>query len=663
MIFGLGDPQFYLYFGFFLIASFISWFVPGWIVVSRVKLKDKLAEMALSLPAGIAFWGIQGYIFGYLQLRLLSYVYIGVFLVLFLRKIPLFLSNLIKAKQIFGLQPKLLNLSILAGSVVQILGHSISGLQKNGAVAFYFLRSHVMHLAYIQSIAEHFPPLEPGASGLPLQNYHYWSDLVLADLVRIWPIPIMHLVFQYAPIILSLSFTLLIVRLVYRLKDSNLVAYLAVFLFSLGADASYIFTLILHGSWGETITTIDSGLAHYFNIPQVFARLIFVAVIFLLLEWWKKKKLEVGLITVLLMATLFGFKVYHGIYAVIGFCAVIAFKGLQEFFTQLKNKNVLKAFIFTLKQIKIELLLTLSLAICSLAVFLPPNKNSGGLFYSPLEWPKLFLGAEQINFNEWWLRMQVYEEAQNYRNIIIFNLIAIAIALLSIFGTRLLGILPTIKTESKLPKELLAFLIPANIIFLLLGLFTMQESGGLNTFNFFIVPIVSFNLFTALNLANLPKKFIVPAVIVFILLTLPRSVFKLAEIIQNYQNQNTTVYISNHEIEALNFIKNSLPETAIVQSHPNNNQDRQTPYVSFFSDRLTYLSGVSMLGSHNQPYEERQELVLTSFEKTNPLPDLNAVGVDYIYLVGEQRVGYQFPDENLVFQNSEVMILSTESEN
>jgi hypothetical protein len=138
--------------------------------------------------------------------------------------------------------------------------------------------------------------------------------------------------------------------------------------------------------------------------------------------------------------------------------------------------------------------------------------------------------------------MQVYQEAGNIRNITIFSGIAIAIALVSIYGTRLVGLFPSASTRKKLPVELLIFFIPVNFIFIFLGLFTMQESGGLNTFNFFIVPIVSLNIFAALSIASLPKKSLTGAILLLIVFTLPRSIQKFSEIIQSYQGQKTSIF-------------------------------------------------------------------------------------------------------------------------
>jgi hypothetical protein len=235
-----------------------------------------------------------------------------------------------------------------------------------------FFKKHYYALGIYPIDCSNFPPLEPGANGFVIENYHYWSDLVLADLVRIWQLPVMHVFFHYIPIITSIIFMTLIVKIINVLRGSHVAAAIALFLFTLGSDASYIFTLLLHGNWTNQVASIDNGLAHYFNMPQVFARLIFVSAIFLLIEWWKKRTLSSGIISVILIGTLFGFKVYYGIYAVIGFCLVALFEVIKNLFFNktIQFRGLLPVIKVTLQKSKLIFLL----AIMSLAIYLPPNK-------------------------------------------------------------------------------------------------------------------------------------------------------------------------------------------------------------------------------------------------------------------------------------------------
>ncbi len=605
-MFGLLNPELYLYFLLFLIAIFFSWFVPGWIALSVVKIKSASLRFLLALPTGLALWGIQGYAFGYAHARFLTLLYIVIFALLFWREQKSEKWEDFKTIWAeFKKQPLWLIGLVVISSFLQIFAHVGSGLLSPEGLPFYFVNSvdGVMHLSYIQELVNTFPPQEPGAIGLPLVNYHYWSDLVQAELIRVWHLPTIHVFFQYAPILISTWTTILFLRLVSYLGGSKKAQLVALFLLTFGGDASYIITQVLHGHWGPNVSSLDSGVTFYFNIPQVYARFVFMGALFLLAQWWKNRSFKTGLLLVTLIASLFGFKIYYALYAVFGFCFVIGIETLIELFNNLKKKSVGLALTTTLKKSQNSILLVGILAVISLFIYLPVNKAAGGLTYSYFEWPRLLLSAVNIDYIDWFLRMQVYEAYGNTRNIIIFNLWAIFLTFVAVYGTRMFGLLPLFKTKNDHMKKMFLFFIPTNILFILLGLFTLQTSGGLNIFNFLIVPVFSLNLFVAISLSQLKTKLFIPVFIIFAVLTVPRSFLQLQLFYERYSTAHADNVLSYDELEAFNFLKKQ--ENAVVQASMENFYNYQTPYIAFMSGQPTYISGVSMLESHNQPTKER----------------------------------------------------------
>jgi len=617
-MFGLLNPQLYFYFLLFLIAVSFSWFIPGWISLSVVKFKSTSLKFLLSMPVGMALWGIQGYLLGYANLRFLTYIYILVFTYLFIKtqKAEKF-KDFKKVFLSFKKQPYWFMAAIGLSAFIQIYAHLGSGLVSDQGLPFYFVNSvdGVLHLSYIQEISNNFPPHEPGAVGLPLQNYHYWSDLVQAELVRVWFLPTIHVFFQYAPILISTWTTILFLRLISYLGGSKKSRLVALFLITFGGDAAYLLTQILHKTWGNDVSSLDSGVSFYFNIPQVYARFVFLAVIFLLTKWWKTRSFKTGIILTMLIASLFGFKVYYAIYAVFGFCFVIGIEMISLLIENLKKKSFIPALSNTLAKSKRSILLVTILAIVSLVIYLPVNKAAGGLSYSYFEWPRLLLSATNIDYADWFLRMQVYRAYNNLRNIFIFNLYAIFLTFVAVYGTRMIGMIPMFKVKNEHLKRLLWFFIPSNIIFILLGLFTLQTSGGLNIFNFLIVPIFSFNVIAALNLGKLNTKVFVPLIIIFAVLTVPRSFNQINHFYDRYSNQKADAVISNDELEVYDFLRNQTDDL-VVQKSINEYYNYQTMYVSFMSNHPTYIGGVEMLISHNQPTDERVELVKQAEEKS-----------------------------------------------
>src|ERR1035437_2472928 len=71
---------------YFIFASFLAFYIPGRVVLGDQKNLSKIGFFAVSYILGIALWAWQGYLFGFLQLRNLSYLYLLIFLGLFIFK-------------------------------------------------------------------------------------------------------------------------------------------------------------------------------------------------------------------------------------------------------------------------------------------------------------------------------------------------------------------------------------------------------------------------------------------------------------------------------------------------------------------------------------------------------------------------------------------------
>src|SRR5258708_1221566 len=93
----------FLFFIYFFITIFIAWYLPGNFFLRKV-LHDKFQRRVIATLAGMALWGWQGFIFGYLEMRWLTYFYIIFFLTLYLfdrrdiSKIALWFRNIKKIR-------------------------------------------------------------------------------------------------------------------------------------------------------------------------------------------------------------------------------------------------------------------------------------------------------------------------------------------------------------------------------------------------------------------------------------------------------------------------------------------------------------------------------------------------------------------------------------
>lgn len=668
MFYGLSDLAFYGYFIVFGIAILFSWIVPGWVVLTHVKFAHSLTRLLVSIPLGMVLWGLQGYFLGYLGLRFLSIGFVGLFALVFWWQNHQHFSQLI---QLFFERIKKLPLwllvTVLASSFLQIFGHIGSGLRSAKGVWFYFVNAAdgVLHLSYIQHISQTFPPEEPGAVGMPLVNYHYWTDLVMADLARVWHVPVAQLFFQYLPVLVAVASTLLFIKVLKTLGGNQKVIALGLFLFTLGGDLAYLITKILHGHWGHEVSALDSGVSFFFNFPQALARLVFLGALLLLIEWRRSKRWQVGFVMAIMLATLFGFKIYYGLYAVLGLGFLLSAESFLALIKNAKNHSFSKAVWQTVKAQLSALGIVTVLGIVALSIYVPVNKNAGGLYYSFFAWPLLLLGTVNLNIEIWWLRMQVYVAAQNQLAIFALHIFAVCITFLAVYGTRMIGMVPLFKPKGLAWQTLLFFFLPTNLVFILLGLFALQTSGGLNIFNFLIVPILSFIIIAAFNLSHVPTKIFLPVAVLFCVFTFPKSYFQLSEYWDRYQRHDGDHFITTAELEGFAYLRAHTPLTAVVQTPLSNQQDQLTPYMSFMTNRSSYLAGINMLESHSQPTTERLQKVTAAFgvvgvEQKNQA--LAKLGITYLALTPQELIGLGYQTSDAIFINDGLAIVKTLTE-
>ncbi|MDQ5951193.1 MAG: hypothetical protein QG639_470 [Patescibacteria group bacterium] len=643
MYYALNDFQFWLYGVISLIAVITSCYFPGWLTIKSLNISSKLSEVLLSIVTGLVLWSFQAVVFGYLQIRFITYIYL-VLVLFFIWKSRKEVFHSLKAasKELVSL-PKVVLIALLIAVFFQVYAQVGSGLKTDSGVGFYFVYSvdGVMHLCYIQSMAEEFPPVEPGYAGKQLENYHYWGDLVLAEFVRIWDIPVIHLFFQYAPIQLIIITSLLLIQLIRTLKGSWLAQNISLFLITFGSDAAFIISQYFNRSWGNNIAALDTGVSFIFNMPQVFSRIVLLAILLLFLAWTQSRQTKALLLMAALAASLFGFKVYYGLYIAIG----LGFVGLYLIVSHInayrkKTNNWLEIGSSFFKKNSGITLSFLLFAILAAAIFFPTNGNSGGLFYEPLAWSKKFLSVENFNYQDWFLRMQVYEQAGNSRNIIAYNSLAVSITLLAIYGARLLGFTPFGKGVKSFPTEFLWLLIPANSIFMLIGFLFLQTTGGFNIYNFLITPILSFIIFASLSISEM-KNHLLKFALLFIVVVLntPRSYFQFTEYAQRYSLQKPDYVVSAKELELLNQL--SRLEKGTVQADTGNNYEHSTPYVSFFSNQQTHLGGENLIKMEAQLIENRRNEMMDLFSSPNDQEvskKMSQNHIDYLYITSPEYV-------------------------
>src|SRR3989344_3747306 len=626
----------------FLVSIYISALIPGRLIISKTKLSLGLSHLLLSLAVGIVLLGIQGYIFGYLHLRFLTYLYvIGCFVIAVKHRQFLFeylRDALCEIRQI----DYIVRWIILGGIVIQMIPIFGSGLRLLDGIAFFGISRYdgVMHLSFIQSITASFPPIQPGAFGNLITNYHYWSDLIIAEIARVWHIPIQYLFFQFFPLLLCAMTGLLVYFIFQQLTASKTVIRWGMFLLFFSADAPFLFTLLLHRNFGFETPAIDNAATQFLNMPHGMAKAILAAGIFSFLHWLENQSTRSYGITILFFVPLVGIKIYFGIFAFVGlfFCLL----GVLIRDVLAGKHSLFRNTVYAIEQRKYVFLLTIFAVFCAAIIFFPVNKTAGGLYLAPLEWPKLILGSSSLNVLPWWAAMRYALENNQPLITIVLDIVAIGITLVTIYGTRILGFIPDRRLLKTLGLPGLLFFIPGVIGFNMLGLFTLQVSGSYNVFNFFAVSafiLVFFAAFTIERILSGFSRYKVFLAVIVIALTVPRILFETATHLSYYFLHEHSYLVTNDDLEAYRYIHSHGENDVLVQSHPKYLIDMRVPYTAFFSGRYTYLTGIEAQETHNQPIGQRKnDLTQILFRAPN--------SYDFADKLEKRKIRYVFLHKN-----------------
>jgi len=192
---------------FFLnfVLSLLIFYIPGQIF--NYLFFPKLAKkIHISVGIGLALWALQSYCLNYLGFRWLSWFYVGVNLFLFLK---LFKKIGFSIKG-FRLD-KLLFFIVIFGTLFQMMVIFPSGFKNAKGIWFYHINAFdgIYYLSLDNNLVKSFPPSEPGFAGEPVIHFNYFANLVIADMNRMFKLPLILLQFQALPLIFSIVFGLL----------------------------------------------------------------------------------------------------------------------------------------------------------------------------------------------------------------------------------------------------------------------------------------------------------------------------------------------------------------------------------------------------------------------------------------------------------------------
>ncbi|MFH1832965.1 MAG: hypothetical protein ABH816_02250 [Candidatus Levyibacteriota bacterium] len=634
-------------FFYFLIAIFFALYIPGNILNNKILhvFGSKFEKIVVNLIVGLVLWSYQGFIFGFLDLRFLSYFYLVFFFYLWVRNKSI--KNL--KSQLFGLIKIKPNYFLAAIFILGIFGQVqqflITGWSFSKGIFILTASSDdaFWHASLINQIVSRFPPIEPGLSGVLVRNYHYLSNLTIAEFVRVFNLPLLPTQFIYSYLLISFLLGAVAYVLAKTLNFSKIGIILLVYFQYFNSDIIYLLTLATRRLVEFKVSPLEDGTMLLENPPRAFSYVVLLAGIIFLFYWLKTKNLRFGILMALLFGSLIGFKVNTGVPALLGL-------------------SLLGIYFILKKEVKMVFVLLLTVFI-SFCIYLPVNREAGFLLFAPFEMSRMFIVQPGLNISHFELARRIYASHFNFLQSIRMDLTIFIIFFVSQFGIANIGFIAVKNMLLKFNKLFVLFIYSTILFSIILGTFFIQPVAFSDIFNFYLTSSLLLFIPSAFILSSLflnkSKLLKVSVIILILLMTVPRWINK-TQSFAGYFNLNTPA-IPRNELDAMQSLQDLTKSNEIVLVFNKGQWDSMYPYVSIFTKRDMFLSGQTILSRHSIPFEDRAKIV----EKIISSKDMveirgilieNKIGILYFY--GEPNLSIDISKVGVktIFKNNAISI-------
>ncbi|MFA7301137.1 MAG: hypothetical protein WC069_02420 [Candidatus Shapirobacteria bacterium] len=501
--------------------------------------------------------------------------------------------------------------------IAQIIPVIRSGTNIGSGIGFWGPNGHdgVWHLSLINHISNPFVINMPIFSGEILKNYHPFFDILIAYISKITAINSSLLLFQIFPIISTILYLYLSYNIGKLVTKSDKGGIILMILNTLNNSFGWVINLFRNNNFeGESLFWAMQSPSNQLNPPYVLSLVLLLSLIYILLS--KKNILYVYPILILLPII----KAYSAIPAFIIFL-----------FYVIKTKKHFNVLFLSL--------------LFSIILFLQFNKNSSSLLIWQPFWfiRSLFESTDKLYLP----RFAALAHSTIFKQTI-FYLIGIPIFFIGNFAFRLLSVLKPI------PKSWFSLsLITSITILSLIPLFFVQSGTSWNTIQFIYYAIFLLNIPLAYFLSH--TNFIFPLIIISI------QILPLIASFPQYIGKNPPAYISNNEIECLNYLRQQPPSNILTYPYDAYIKDKMqapiplyayttTSYVSAYTNQTTYLEDEMNLANSGYAWQLRRSNSEKFFKQQNQFQDRGFLlnnKIDYVYLTGIQTFKTVLDTKNL----------------
>ncbi len=478
-----------------------------------------------------------------------------------------------------------------------------------GQCGYYFWGAHgrdaIWHLAIAEISFDKIPFIAPTFAGERLYGYNWLLDFIIFLLARLG-VPSIISYFKLLPIAWFIIFTILLIVLARKIKDTIFFVGLFLFLSYFAGSFSYLLTFYHNKTIQNSSTLLSQPVIHTMsNLQYAFSLLFFLSLLILIKdrEFNLKKILTSGIIIFFML----GLKFYGGLLSIFLLSIYLILNILK---TKLKN------FLLYCFVISTFVLLGIFLFYDPLASF----KTGSTFGFAP------FALVHTITESPDQFYLQTMTDARYYLQqfgigprLVMIESLNLAIFLFFYLGTRFFGLLYVVVLffRRKLGK-FDASVILTTYFSIFLTVMLVQKGEWWNTIQFFFYAIFLLTIYLAklvYDLFQKKQKILLLIGLIIIFLSLPTSY----DVFWHFLRVSRPAYLSEEEIKALSFLKNQPDGVVFGPFHKEDqmfltktiplNSYKDSSYVAAFSGKQLYFAEAQTLSVTSVSYESRLERI------------------------------------------------------
>lgn len=641
----------------FLFLCYLCFAIPGWLLLNKLRLfaEDLFVKEVVSIGVGMSIFVLITYILAIVGLRDLIWVLVVVGVIGFVYRIY-YASDFYKAVlRIFRKQSWMFWLILIVGVVGQVAVNAPSGMRYENGIYFWSSHGHdgVWHLALMREFQRlTWPFINPELAGQKLLNYHFFSDLIMSELARLFRFTNLDVYFRFMPVFNSLMLGLTGFVLAKRMLDKVSAGLWAMFFIFFAGSFGYLVTIPRSGNLvGESVFWVSQTQSVLGNPPHAMAFYLLMILMIGLWYWFKEKQSwQMALILVIIGSAIIEFKVYAGLLVIGGLLVV----GIAQMLT-MRSARTLGLCVLT--------------SLAAMSVYLPNSSNSEGFLVWQPWWfiRTMVVAPDRLNMLDWELKRQTYIADHNWKRVIWLEGISFLIFLFGNLGMRFLGFwLFTKMILHRIAKSYFnLFFVSITTAAFWIPVFFLQKGVAWNAIQFNQYFLLLFGLLAAVSCSELFEEIkfrwlkyaLISGVVI---LAVPTQIGLLW---QFYANKPLS-QVSYKELAIFDYLEQNVPLDSVILTKPFDQYVRGeypnppipiyawygTGYVSAFSGRRTLLADaeqVQIMGYKVDDLIKKQEEVFSVDDPDLVNKYFLTNQVDYVYLSHDENFNAPIDKLNL----------------